>query len=61
MGTEPKTKKIYQSKTFWAGITTIVGGIAGLCTGTMQYPEALIAIVTGIGLILNRTAKTDIG
>ena len=52
------SKKWWESKTIKAGIATICGGIVLLCTG--KEIEGIISIVTGIGLIFDRTSTTDI-
>lgn len=45
-------KSIYKSKTLWAGVIVIVGGIAALCTGEATLEEVAFTILGGIFTVL---------
>jgi len=41
-------KKMYQSKTVWAGIVAIIGAVAGYFTGEIQASAAIQIVVTAL-------------
>jgi hypothetical protein len=49
-----KTKKWYQSKEIWAGITSLVGGLSLYFTGEQGLEELILSVV-GIIFMLLRT------
>ncbi len=49
-------KKWYQQKSFWLGITAIVGGASGILTCTIDIKSGIEAIGGGLALIFMRDA-----
>lgn len=47
---------IYKTKSFWTGISLIIGGIGGLLTGTLDLTTASQGIVAGLITIFLRDA-----
>lgn len=47
-------KPLYKSKTFWAGIVSIIGGIQGMVTGTPDANASIMLMVGGIMAIFLR-------
>ncbi len=45
---------LYKSKTFWAGVTSIVGGIQGMVTGVPDMNASIMLIVAGFMAIFLR-------
>ncbi len=45
---------LYKSKTFWTGITSIVGGIQGMITGVPDMNTSVMLIVAGFMAIFLR-------
>ena len=50
MGTQ--VKKFYASKTFWAGLITIIGGFASFFTGEQALQEVSIIVIGGVFTLL---------
>lgn len=46
-------KELFRSKTFWAGLSAVVGAVAGYLTGEMDLNAALaIAVPAVVGIFL---------
>jgi hypothetical protein len=54
-------KNPLQSKTFWLGITTIVGGLAAYFTGEQELQEMVIAVIGGVFTIIRFFTNQSIG
>lgn len=54
-----KTKELYKSKTFWAGIGAIVTAAAGYFTGGMALAPAIQTAITGLIGIFLRTGMME--
>jgi len=57
-------KQIYQSKRFWAGITTVIGCIALIATGEKSLldalPETIVGVVAFIQTIIALTSNSSV-
>ena len=49
-------KSLIKCKTTWAGISSIIAGVGGLVTGTMDIPTAAQLIIAGFATIFIRDA-----
>jgi hypothetical protein len=52
------TRAFWKSKTFWAGIGSIVTGVSVICTTGHVSTEAILAIGSGIMAIVGRAQAT---
>lgn len=53
-------KPLYQSKTVWTGIASIIGAVAGIYSGTVSPGEAAQLISQGLIAIFIRSAIKSI-
>jgi len=56
MGELKKLKSLIKTKSFWAGVTAIIGGAGGYFTGTLDPVQAIQAIFAGFVVICWRDA-----
>ena len=54
------TKKIFQSKTFWTGIGTILTSVGLLVSGEATMQEFIIGIVGFVFIVLRMVTNTGI-
>jgi len=57
--TETIRKPWYKQKTTWTAITTIIGSIGGVVSGTLPVVEALILIAPSVQFIFQRQATEN--
>ena len=50
------SKKWHTQKSFWAGITAIIGGVAGIATKTVDIATGVQTIIGGFAIIFLRDA-----
>jgi len=53
-------KPWYKRKTFWAGVGMILTSLGGLCTGSMEFDQAVTGVITGLAIIFGRQAIEDV-
>lgn len=60
LGMELIDKPLYQSKTIWASVASIVGAVAGVYTGTLEIGAAAILISQGLIAVFLRSSIKDL-